>query len=740
MPTVKVEAQIGDKPMIIETGKFAEQAGGAVTVRYGDTLVLATATASKSPREGIDFFPLTVDFEERLYAAGKIPGSFPRREGRPSEYGILTGRLTDRPLRPLFPKGFRNDVQVIVTPLSADQENDPDVLAVNAASAAVTISDVPFDGPVGAVRVGSIDGRFVANPTIAQLEESTLDLVVAGTRDAIMMVEAGAREVSEELLIGALEFAQQWIVVSVDAQERLAKIAGKPKTQYSVGGVPEEKAARIRSFLADRVKVAVRNPDKPAREEATERVKLAAIAALAAAEGSDITPSEVSKVFDEALKDAVRTAIIEERIRPDGRALDEIRPLSIEVGVLPRAHGSGLFKRGQTQVLSIATLGPSGDEQIIDTLEPVDTKRYLHHYNFPPFSVGETRPLRGPGRRDIGHGALVERALLPVIPPKEEFPYTIRVVSEVLSSNGSTSMASACGSTLALMDAGVPIKTPIGGVAMGLVMEGGRYAVLTDIQGIEDALGDMDFKVTGSSQGVTALQMDIKVKGITVQIMREALDQARRARLFILDKMGQVISAARSELSPYAPRIDVIKINPDRIRDIIGPGGKMIRQIQTESGTEIEVEDDGTVRIAGVKPEGREKAKQMISGLTKEVELGEVYTGKVTRIMGLGAFVEILPGKEGLVKPTELSERGRPQRIEDVVNIGDEVTVKVVEVDRQGRVNLSIRAVNEDGDGYRQRQRDEEQRFGDRPPRRDFARHGGGGGERRGPPRRGGPR
>ena len=735
MATVKVETQVGSKPMIIETGKLAEQASGAVTIRYGDTVVLATATASKAPREGIDFFPLTVDFEERLYAAGKIPGSFPRREGRPSEYGILTGRLVDRPLRPLFPKGFRNDVQIIVTPLSADQENDPDVLAINAASAALTISEIPFDGPVGAVRVGLSEGNLVANPTISQLEESDLDLVIAGTSDAILMVEGGARQVPEERLIDALEFAQPLIRASIETQQRLAQSAGKAKLQFPVFGVDPVKAARIRDYIVERVKQAVRNPDKAARESATEQVRLAAIGVLAP-DGGDITAAEVTRIFEETLKEAVRSAIIEEGIRPDGRKLDEIHEVTCEVGILPRAHGSALFKRGQTQVLSIATLGPSGDEQIIDTLEPVDTKRYLHHYNFPPYSVGETRPLRGPGRREIGHGALAERALLPVIPSKEEFPYTIRVVSEVLSSNGSTSMASTCGSTLALMDAGVPITAPIGGVAMGLVMDQGRYAVLTDIQGIEDALGDMDFKVTGSRTGVTAVQMDIKIKGLTIEIMRQALRQAHQGRMFILGKMEAALPRPRQELSAYAPRIETMKVHPDRIRDIIGPGGKMIRQIQTESGTEIEVEDDGTVRIAGVKPEGREKAKQLINALTKEVEVGEVFTGKVTRIMGLGAFVEIAPGKEGLVKPSELSAEGRPRRIEDVVNIGDEVTVKVVEVDRQGRVNLSIRAVNEpDGDGYRQRQQEEER---DRPPRRDFARSGPG--DRRGPPHRGGPR
>src|SRR5438094_375363 len=613
MPVTRSQATINGKPLTFETGKYAKQAGGAVTVQYGDTVVFAAATVAKTIRTGIDFFPLTIDFEERLYAAGKIPGSFPRREGRPSEEGILTARLTDRPIRPLFPKGFRNDVQIIVSAWSADQENDYDVLAVNAASAALTISNAPFEGPIGCVRVGTVDGELTLNPTIQQMEESTLDLIVAGTRDSIMMMEAGAHEVTEEYL------------------------------------------------------------------------------------------------------------------RPDGRGTKDIRQLSIEVGVLPRTHGSAVFTRGQTQVLSIATLGPGGDEQIIDTLSPVDTKRYMHHYNFPPYSVGEVRMMRGAGRREIGHGALAERALIPVLPTKEEFPYTIRVVSEPLESDGSSSMASTCGSTLALMDAGVPIREMIAGIAMGLVTSDGKHTVLTDIQGLEDHYGDMDFKICGSAKGVTALQMDIKIKGISLQIMREAFMQAREARLFILDAMKKVIDRPRSELSKVAPRIETIKIHPDKIREVIGPGGKMIRSIQSETGTAIELEDDGTVRITGAKADGRERAKAMIMGMTKEPEVGEVYDGKVTRIMSIGAFVEYLPGKEGLVRVSEISSE-RVNRIEDVVKIGDSVKVKIAEVDRQGRVNLSIRAVSEEnGNSYEERQRAERSRYQDR--------EGGdrGGGFRRGP-------
>ncbi|MGH2499532.1 MAG: polyribonucleotide nucleotidyltransferase, partial [Candidatus Limnocylindria bacterium] len=713
MAVTRAQATISGKPMTFETGKYAEQAGGAATVRFGDTIVFAAATVAPTTRPGIDFFPLTVDFEERLYAAGKIPGSFPRREGRPSEEGILTARLTDRPIRPLFPKGFRNDVQIIVSAFSADQENDPDVLAVNAASAALSLSNAPFDGPVGCVRVGTVDGTLVLNPTIPQMATSELDLVVAGTRDAIMMVEAGAEEVSEERLLDALVLAQEGIAAAIAAQEQLVRAAGRPKLEWTAQRLDEDKQRRIAEFVRERLRAKVRNPDKAQREAGLDAVRAEAVAALASAEDGGISEAEVGEVFEGLLKGEVRSAIIEQGIRPDGRDRTAIRQLDIEAGVLPRTHGSALFKRGQTQVLSIVTLGPTGDEQIIDTLSPVETKRYMHHYNFPPYSVGEVRLLRGAGRREIGHGALAERALLPVIPTKDEFPYTIRVVSETLSSNGSTSMAATCGSTLALMDAGVPIKGMIAGVAMGLVMDGGRYAVLSDIQGIEDALGDMDFKVTGSEKGITALQMDIKVKGITIDIMREALAQAREGRLFILEAMRAVIDRPRPDLNKYAPRIDTIKVHPDRIREIIGPGGKMIRAIQTESGTNIEVEDDGTVRITGAKPEGREKAKQMIEGLTREPEVGEVFEGKVTRIMSIGAFVEYLPGKEGLVRVSELS-RERVNRVEDVVSIGDKVRVKIAEIDRQGRVNLSVRAVDEQGDAFAERARAERERFRER--------------------------
>ena len=741
MSATRSQAQINAKPFVFETGKLAEQAGGAVTVRYGDTVVFAAATVSPTVRPGIDFFPLTVDFEERLYAAGKIPGSFPRREGRPSEEGILTARLTDRPIRPLFPKGFRNDVQIVVTPFSADQENEPDILAVNAASAALAISPAPFDGPIGCVRVGTVDGKLTLNPTIQELEESELDLVVAGTRDAIMMLEAGARQVSEELLVHALELAQTGISALIDAQEALVAASGKPKMTWTGEKVDPAREERIAAFLADKIRARVRNADKAMREQGLDELKREAVAALVPlakdgqpADPNAITEADVNLAFDNVLKKEFRRAVLEEGLRPDGRGLTEIRPLSIEVGLLPRTHGSALFQRGQTQILSVATLGPSGDEQIIDTLSPVDSKRFMHHYNFPPYSVGEVRPLRGAGRREIGHGALAERALLPVIPTKEEFPYTIRVVSETLGSNGSTSMASTCGACLALMDAGVPMKAMIGGISIGLVLEGGQHRLLTDIQGMEDNYGDMDFKVTGSDRGVTAIQLDIKAKGLPVAVIREAFQQAKDARLFILNAMRAVLPAPRTELSKYAPRIETIKIAPDKVREVIGPGGKMVRQIQSETGTTIEPEDDGTVRITGAKPEGREKARAMIEGLTKEPEVGEVYEGKVTRIMGIGAFVEYLPGKEGLVRISELST-DRVNRVEDVVNVGDTVTVKIAEVDRMGRVNLSIRAVSEGGDGYQERQRAERARYQDRDERGGPRRGGGGGFRRGGPPR-----
>ena len=740
MPVTQAQATINGKPLVFETGKYAKQAGGAVTVRYGDTIVFAAATVAKTTRPGIDFFPLTVDFEERLYAAGKIPGSFPRREGRPSEEGILTARLTDRPIRPLFPKGFKNDVQIVASAWSADQENDYDVLVVNASSAALTISDAPFEGPIGCVRVGTVGGKLTLNPTIQQMDESELDLVVAGTRDSIMMIEAGARHVAEDFLVEALALAQEGIKELCDAQEELRRAVGKPKLPVAPLPFDTAKLGPVVAFLKERIRAKLRNPDKAQRESGLDELKAEAVAQFVK-EGSLVLTEEVATAFETILEEEFRRAVTEEKLRPDGRDTTTIRPISVEVGVLPRTHGSGLFTRGQTQVLSVTTLGPTGDEQIIDTLSPVDTKRFMHHYNFPPYSVGEVRMMRGAGRREIGHGALVERALLPVLPTKDEFPYTIRIVSETLESNGSSSMASTCGSTLSLMDAGVPIKEMIAGIAMGLVTSGSRYTILTDIQGLEDHYGDMDFKICGSARGITALQMDIKIKGISLAIMREAFAQAREARLFILKAMQDVISAPRSELSFWAPRIETIKIHPDKIREVIGPGGKMIRAIQSETGTAIELEDDGTVRITGAKAEGREKAKAMIEGLTKEPEVGEVYEGKVTRIMSIGAFVEYLPGKEGLVRISEISN-DRVNRIEDVVKVGDKVTVKIAEVDRQGRVNLSMRAVNEDGNGFEERQRAERARFNDReggdrggfrgPP----GGSGGGGFRRSGPPRR----
>jgi DNA polymerase III epsilon subunit family exonuclease len=858
--SIKVEAEIGNQTFSLEAGKLAEQADGAVLVRYGDTVLLATAVASKEPREGTDFFPLTIDYEERMYAAGKIPGGFIKRESRPSEAAILAMRLTDRPMRPLFPKGYRNDVQVVLTVLSVDQENDPDILAVNGASAALSVSGIPFQGPAGAVRVGRIDGQFVTNPTYSQLEESDLDLVVAGTRDAVMMVEAGAKILPEATMADAIEYGQRELQKSIELQDKLVATAGTPKKLPFIGpkadsvvklgkalasGEPEFvvfdvettamkpengyivdlAALRVRGgqvvdrfeslvnpgrsivghqvhgisdqdvanaptaaemlpkfveWIGDAAVVAhnvafdlpfiLRHLPNDVRWEPTAiydtlelayqlypdagsykladllrfvfgRDHEAAHRAMPDAQATadlfinltdglaqrldavrgDITDeirraregynrSEQnqriedirrrhgigSALMDVLLKATVRETVLSEGIRIDGRDTSTIRPISVEVGILPRTHGSGLFTRGQTQVLSIATLGPSSDVQRLDTISPETEKRYIHHYNMPPYSTGEAKFMRGPGRREIGHGALAERALIPVLPSEAEFPYVIRVVSEAVSSNGSTSMASTCGSTLALMDAGVPISAPVGGVAMGLITDAatGRYAVLTDITGKEDAFGDMDFKVTGTSEGVTALQMDIKTAGITPEILRDALEQARKGRLFILDKMTATISASRSELSQYAPRIITMKIPVDKIRDVIGAGGKVIRQITAETGTQINVEDDGTIQIASTSGEASDKAVRWIEGLTRDVEVGKEYLGKVTRIMNFGAFVEILPGKEGLVHISQLADYRVP-RVEDVVSIGDELMVVVTEIDRMGRVNLSRRAAME---------------------------------------------
>ncbi len=847
-----LEIEFGGRTLTLETGRLAGNAGGAVTVRYGDSMVLGTANRS-DPRPGLDFFPLTVDFEERMYAAGKIPGGFIKREGRASEAATLAARLTDRPIRPLFPEGYKDDIQLVITTLSTDQENELDVLGTIAASAALTISEIPFQGPIGAVRVGRIDGEFILNPLYSQLAESELDLIVSGTRDAIMMVEAGVKILPEDVMADAIMFAHRSLGPIIDIQEQLRAAVGKAKRLPYLEPLTDsvltfaELAAKGGEFvvvdvettgtdprMADLVEVAaVRvkggkitdrwstfvNPGRPivgnqmhgitdkdvkgaptpaeaarkaldfvgnallvghsvgfdigfleaalgdgtriaqgtyldtlviAREgyPDLENYKLGTLAkffgielaeshrALPDAEatanlltwfGKDLPgridalkdgiatavratrtdKAESERLLEAARRQArfskslfglvqkktVRKLVLDEGVRMDGRATDEIRTISVEVGLLPRAHGSGLFTRGQTQALTVATLGPSSHVQRIDTISPETEKRYLHHYNFPPYSTGENKPMRGPSRRDIGHGNLAARALLPVLPTHDEFPYVIRLVSEVVAGNGSTSMASTCGSTLALMDAGVPIKAPVAGAAMGLVLDGdsGNFVVLTDILGKEDSIGDMDFKVTGTTQGITALQMDIKVKGINERVIREGLKQALAARLFILDKMTAVMPSARTEMSDFAPRITTIKINPEKIREIIGKGGSMIRKIQEETGTEINVEDDGTVEIAAVSGDNARKAQNWIESLTREVEIGSLYLGTVTRLMTFGAFVEILPGKEGLVRIGELADHHVPS-VEDVVSVGDEVMVVVTEIDRQGRVNLSRKA------------------------------------------------
>jgi polyribonucleotide nucleotidyltransferase len=690
---VTKNVEVADKRLSIETGRVAEQANGAVILRQGDTVVLSTAVMAKEPRAGIDWFPLTCDYEEKLYAAGKIPGAFMRREGRPSETAILASRLTDRPLRPLFPEGFRLDVQVVSTVLSVDQENDPTILSINGASTALVISDIPFGGPVGAVRMGLLDGKIVVNPPLSRMGESELDLVVAGTADAILMVEAGAKGVTEQTVLEALEMAHNAIKGICAAQVELQQQVGREKREWIPAVYPPQMLEIVGEYLALRLDPVLYKADKATREADIDDLRTKTIVEL-----GERFPEHVEilgKLFDKALKDRVRERIVEEGVRIDGRGLKDVRNITVEVGVLPRTHGSGLFTRGQTQALTIATLGSMSDQQKIDGLTDETAKRYMHHYNFPPFSVGEARPLRGPGRREIGHGALAERALLAVVPPVEEWPYTMRLVSEILSSNGSTSMASVCGSTLALMDAGVPIKSPVAGIAMGLVTREGKFAVLTDIQGVEDNLGDMDFKVAGTRDGITALQMDIKIKGLTHEIFAQALEQAREARLFVLDKMLAVLPRPRTEMSPYAPRITTIMINPDKIRDIIGPGGKMIRKITEETGAQIDVEDDGRVFIAAVDQEGGKRAIDWIKGLTDEVEVGKIYKGKVVRIMPFGAFVEVLPNQDGLVHISKLTDH-RVERVEEVANVGDEIVVKATEVDSQGRLNLSRQAAIEE--------------------------------------------
>ena len=684
------EMEMGGRKLIVENGKMAKQANGAVLVRYGDTVVLVTATASAEPREGIDFFPLTVDYEEKMYAAGKIPGGFIKREGRPSSDAVLCARLIDRPIRPLFPKGYRNDVQIVATVLSVEQDNVPEIPAMIGASAALSVSDIPFEGPIAGVRVGRIGDDFIINPTKEEREKSTLNLTVAGSYDAVMMVEAGANELPEDVILDAILFGHKEIQHIVAFQEEIQKRCGKEKHIAKLFTVPEAMEKEIEAFARERIDVAVRNPDKLSRD-----ADVADISADTMEHFLELYPEmekEIGMAFHDLEKSVVRHMITHEKIRPDGREVEEVRPISCEVGLLPRAHGSGLFTRGQTQILSVTTLGPLSDEQIIDGLAPEWTKHYMHHYNFPGYSVGEARPMRSPGRREIGHGALAERALLPVLPSIEKFPYTVRVVSEVLESNGSSSMGSVCGSTLSLMQAGVPIKRPVSGVAMGLVKEGDAYTILTDIQGMEDALGDMDFKVAGTEKGITAIQMDIKVDGLSREILSSALQQAKRGRAFILGKMMEVIDKPAEDLSPHAPRVETIKVKVDKIRDVIGTGGKVVKGIIEETGVQIDIHEDGNIYIFSTDADGMKKARQRIEDIVRDVEVGEVYKGRVTRLLKFGAFVELLPGKEGLCHISQLA-RQRIEKVEDVVKVGDELEVKVVEIDDKGRINVSHKAL-----------------------------------------------
>ncbi|WP_308552534.1 polyribonucleotide nucleotidyltransferase [uncultured Peptoniphilus sp.] len=682
--------EIAGREMRVTIGKVAEQANGAALVEYGDTVVLVTATASKKPREGIDFFPLSVDYEEKMYAVGKIPGGFIKREGRPSEKAILTARLIDRPLRPLFPEGYRNDVQVVATALAVDQDNQPDIVAMVGSSIALTISDIPFNGPTGSVFVGMVDGEYVINPTEEQRAKSKIELNLAGTKSAIMMVEAGAKIVSEEEMLGAILKGHEEIKNICEFIEEIQREVGKEKAQYEVFKPDEEIKEKVIAFGKELLVEAINQEDKIIREEKTEEAKDKIY------EHFNEELEEFGKDIDAAIEsievEEVRRGIIEEDRRPDGRALDEIRPLSSEVGLFRRTHGSGLFKRGQTQVLSITTLAGLSEVQVIDGLGDDTPKRYIHHYNFPPYSVGDTKPMRGPGRREIGHGALAERALIPVLPTEEEFPYAIRVVSEVLSSNGSSSQASVCGSTLSLMDAGVPIKQPVAGIAMGLIEEHGVIKILTDIQGLEDHFGDMDFKVAGTREGITAIQMDIKVEGIKKEILEEALEKARIARLQILDNIEATIDKPREKLSPFAPIIYIILIDPEKIGEVIGSGGKVINKIIEQTGVKIDIDDDGKVSVISNDHEKAQEAIDIIEGIVKEVEIGDIYNGKVKKLMKFGAFVEIKKGTEGLLHISEIDHK-RTEKVEDELKVGDSVVVKVIDVDEQGKISLSRKAL-----------------------------------------------
>jgi polyribonucleotide nucleotidyltransferase len=680
------KAAIGGRLLQLEIGKVCEQANGQVTVRYGDTVVNVTAVASKKPRADIDFFPLSCDYEEKMYAAGKIPGGFIKREGRPSEKAILNSRLMDRPIRPLFPKGFYNEVQVVATVMCMDQDCPPEIAAMIGSSVALSISDIPFDGPTGSVLIGLIGDRFVVNPTQAEREASNLHMVVSGTRDAIMMVEAGANEIPEDLILDGILRAHEEIKIIVEFIDEIVSELGKPKMEVELYAPPADVEEAVASFATDKMRSAIQTPDKLERLEKMEIVEEETKEYFA--EVYPDNAKDIGNILYSIKKEQVRSMILDDGIRPDNRKSDEIRPIWCETGFLPRVHGTGLFTRGQTQVLSVVTLATLGEAQTIDGIGDEVEKRYMHHYNFPPYSVGEARMMRSPGRREIGHGALAERALVPVLPGEEDFPYAIRVVSEVLSSNGSTSQASVCGSTLALMDAGVPIKAPVAGIAMGLIERDGKIAILSDIQGMEDFLGDMDFKVAGTKDGVTAIQMDIKVHGLSREILQDALAQAHEGRLYIMEKMMEEISVPREELSPYAPRIISMQIDVDDIRTVIGPGGKTINKIIADTGVKIDIDDTGLIYIAAPDMESAEKGVKAIELLLKDVEVGEIYEGKVTRLMAFGAFVEVLPGKEGLLHISRMENR-RVEKVEDVVSVGDIVKVKVYEIDSQGRINLT---------------------------------------------------
>ncbi|HNB23319.1 MAG TPA: polyribonucleotide nucleotidyltransferase [Candidatus Melainabacteria bacterium] len=694
------EIDIDGKQVTVKTGRMAKQASGSVEIYCGDTMLLVTATESKNVREGIDYFPLLVDYEEKLYAVGRIPGSFGRREGKAPDKAILISRLIDRPIRPLFQEGYRNDVQIVATVMSADQDNPTDTYAMLGASVALGLAGLPFNGPIGAVRVGRVAGKLVANPTYAQLDESDLDLVVAGTENSIMMVEAGAKFVTEKDVLNAIDFAHQHIKRQVEAQNKFLRQLGIEKKAFEAPAEITALKDLIREKTTEKLKESMQGvTDKSVRGALIDAAKQSVVDAIAELpeehELKTVSSGKIAEYLELYEAELMRSQVLDTGKRADGRRCDEIRPITVEAGILPRTHGTGLFTRGTTQVLSIATLGIAGDAQRLDSIDPQTEKRYMHHYNFPGFSVGEVKPMRGPGRREIGHGALAERAIMPALPDLAEFPYTLRVVSEVIESNGSTSMASTCGSSLSLMDAGVPLKETIGGIAMGLILEGDRFAILSDIQGLEDFLGDMDFKVAGSKEGITALQMDIKIEGISLDIMRVALDQAKRGRNHIISKMEEVLPKARPELSKWAPRIITIHIHPEDIGTVIGPGGKMIRKIIEETGATIDIEDDGTVLIGSVEAAGGEAARDKILNLVKRIEVGQIYCGRVTRIIPMGCFVELLPGKEGMVHISQLENR-RVEKVEDVVSIGQRVIVKVREIDDRNRVNLTMKGVSEE--------------------------------------------